>query len=201
VTPVTKTRVQAPRRTADEAGMPQVKSGKLDVSAEEQAFLRRCFRRFALPYVVAGVALGAIAGAAPGWISTAPAAPAASADDGHLREEIAALKSELAALSQRAVGAESTLAKTRERLVALEQRGPAAGDGGNADTSALEGRVDATARRLESLEARVGSGGNAAAVDTRRIEDQFATLGSRLARVEGELRTARESAPGPGVAR
>jgi predicted nucleic acid-binding Zn-ribbon protein len=183
--------------------MPEVKGQKLDVSAEEQAFLRRCFRRFAMPYVVAGVALGAIAGAAPGWISTSPAAPqAASADDGRLREELASLKSELAALSQRAVSAESTLAKTRERLVALEQRGPSSGDGGSADTSALQGRVDATARRLESLEARVGSGGNAAsAADTRRIDDQFATLGSRLARIEGEMRAARESAPAAGLSR
>ena len=180
--------------------MPQVKGEKLDVSAEEQRFLRRCFRRFALPYVVAGVALGALAGAAPGWIATAPEQVAAS-DDGRMQEELTALRSELAALSQRAVSAESTLAKTRERLVAIEQRSSVSGDGGSADTSALEGRVDATARRLESLEARVGSGGNAAAVGTRQIEDQFAMLGSRLARIEGELRAARDSAPTGGLAR
>jgi hypothetical protein len=174
--------------------MPEVRGQQLDVSVEEQRFLKRCFRRFALPYVVAGVVVGAIAGAAPGWIATSPAQAGGAADDGRLREEIAALRSELAALSQRTVSAESALAKTRDRLGAVEQR---AGSslGGSADTAALEGRVDATARRLESLEARVGSGGNAAAVDTRQIEDQFATLGSRLARIEGELRAARPGAP------
>lgn len=172
--------------------MPEVQGNSLDVSAAEQRFLKRCFRRFAMPYVIGGVVLGAIAGAAPGWISTAPVA-AVAADDSHLREEIGALRTELAALSQRAVGAEAALAKTRERMVALEQRA-GSGISGVADTVQLEDRVAATDRRLDALEGRVAGGSGAAPADTRQIEDQLATLGSRLARIEGEQRAMRGEA-------
>jgi hypothetical protein len=173
--------------------MPEVQGNSLDVSAAEQRFLKRCFRRFALPYVVGGVVLGALAGAAPGWISTAPAA-SVSGDDSHLREELGALRTELASLSQRAVSAEAALAKTRERLVSIEQRAGSGGVEGVADTAQLESRVDATTRRVDALEARIGNAGAAAPVDTRQIEDQLATLGSRLARIEGEQRAERGEA-------
>ena len=181
--------------------MPEVQGNSLDVSAEEQRFLKRCFRRFAMPYVVGGVMLGALAGAVPGWISTAPEQTVA-ADDSRLREDLAALRSELAALSQRAVSAEAALAKTRERVVSIEQRaGAGSGIAGVADSAQLEGRVEANDRRIDALEARVGSASAAAPADTRQIEDQLATIGSRLARIEGEQRAARGEAPRAPTAR
>src|SRR5262245_32344336 len=101
--------------------MPEIEGKGFDVSREEERFLKRTFRRFALPYVIAGFALGLVAGMLPQWGSTPAGEPVAAADP-RLQEEIAAIRSELASLSQRAVGAEAALAKTRDRLVALEQR-------------------------------------------------------------------------------
>lgn len=172
--------------------MPEVRGDHLDVSAEEMRFLRRSFRRFALPYLIAGIALGALAGAGAARVAGAPPPPVPS-DDPRLRGEVTDLRSEVAALSQRVVGSESALAKTRDRLVALEGRGGASAEVRAEDAADLAQRLDASTRRIESLEQRIASG-QLPAADGARLEEWVATLGSRMARVEAELRSGREAA-------
>jgi hypothetical protein len=179
--------------------MPEIGGQGFDVSKEEQRFLKRCFRRFALPYVIGAFAVGALAGALPQW-RAADAGEATAATDPRLHEEIAAIRSELATLSQRAVGAEATLAKTRDRLVALEQRAGGTQVDSTGDLAALEESLDAARRRMDALESRVGSSAAPSGVAVTRIEEQFATLGSRLARIEGELRATRGDAPPASIA-
>lgn len=172
--------------------MPEVHGEHLDVSAEEQRYLRRVFQRFALPYVLMGLVVGALAGAGPRWIDAQPE-PAAAVEDPHLREQIAAMRGELAALSQRVVGAEAALAKTRDRLVELEGRSGST-EVGLFDTDELGRRFDAIGSRIEALETRFEAGG-ASAQGTLDLEQQLAKLGSRMARVEGELDGLRSQAP------
>jgi hypothetical protein len=126
--------------------MPEIRGDQLDVSAEEQRYLRRTFRRFALPYVLMGFAFGAATAALPLWIEARPHAAEPSAEPRQL-EEIAALRGEIAALSERTLGAESALAKLRERLAALESRG-----GEPADTGRLEEQIAGLGSRMARLE-------------------------------------------------
>lgn len=127
--------------------MPEIRGDQLDVSAEEQRYLRRTFRRFALPYVLMGFVFGALTAALPLWIEAQPEGSDAS-EDPRRREELASLRSEIAALSERTLGAEQTLAKLRERMVELEGRGaePAA------DTSKLEEQIAGLGSRMARLE-------------------------------------------------
>jgi hypothetical protein len=129
--------------------MPEIQGDRLDVSAEEQRYLRRAFRRFALPYVLLGFALGAVTAALPLWIE---AQPQASGDAGEprSREELAALRSELATLSERTLGTEQTLVKLRERLSVLEGRG-----GEQADASRLEEQLAGLGSRMARIEGQL----------------------------------------------
>lgn len=179
--------------------MPEMHGNHLDVSSEEERYLRRTFRRFALPYVLLGVALGAFAGALPGWLGSG-AGEASDVGDPRLHEEIAAMRGDVASLSQRAVAAESALARTRDRLVALEGRSGASG-GSMADAEEVTRRVEASARRIEALEQQISAGAEAPAGDAALLEERVAALGGRLARLEGELRSERGAAPPADLAR
>ena len=163
--------------------MPEVHGDHLDVSAEEQRYLRRTFRRFALPWLVMAGAVGALVGAAPRWIDAAPETGAASADP-NPREDVGPLRGEIAALSQRIVGLEGTLAKTRDRLIELEGRSSVSSESGGLDTDELDRRFEAFTARISALESRAGSGSDAAPVDSLRLDAQIAALAERLARVE-----------------
>jgi hypothetical protein len=179
--------------------MPEVQGNHLDVSREEERYLRRTFRRFALPYVVLGLALGAFAGALPGWLGP-EGGQASPVDDSRLREEITALRGDVASLSQRAVAAESALARTRDRLVALEGRSSTS-TGSTDDAEEITRRVEGSLRRIEVLEQQISSGAGAGAADATRLEERVAALGGRLARLEGELRAERPEAPPADLAR
>jgi hypothetical protein len=174
--------------------MPDVQGNQIDVSREEERYLRRVFHRFAAPYVVMGVMFGALLVAAPGWIATDTEPAPEQVADPRVREEIAALHSDLAALSQRAVAAESALARTKERLVALEGR---SGDSGETslDPEEFTRRIDASLSRIEALEQRVAGGAGAPVADASRLEERMASLGGRVARLEGELRAERSETP------
>lgn len=128
--------------------MPEVQGDRLDVSAEEERYLKRAFRRFALPWLIAAFAAGAFAGALPQWIEAKPepaAAPELRAEQGGSQ------RSDLAALSERVVGAETALANMRDRLALLESQ-----SGGSGATSAsLEQRFDAFGSRIATLESQV----------------------------------------------
>lgn len=131
--------------------MPEIQGDQIDVSAEEQRYLRRTFRRFALPYVLMGFALGAITAALPLWIEARPHDPGTQPDS-HQREEVTALRSELSSLSERTVGAENALARLRERLAELEGRGAEP-----ADTQRLEEQLAGLGGRVARLEGEIQS--------------------------------------------
>jgi len=132
--------------------MPEIREDQLDVSAEEQRYLRRTFRRFALPYVLMGFALGATAAALPLWIEARPHDAAAAGEDPHQREELAALRNELSTLSERTLGAETALARLRERLAELEGRGAEP-----ADTQRLQEQLAGLGGRVARLEGELES--------------------------------------------
>jgi hypothetical protein len=180
--------------------MPEIQGNQLDVSREEEIFLRRTFRRFALPWVMSGLALGALAGSLPDQFRPDDVGPASSVEDPRLREEIAALRSDLAALSQRTVAAESAVSKTKERLVALEGRAGASG-ASTPDVEESARRIDAALRRLQALEQQVSGAAGAPGFDPAQLEERVASLGGRLARLEGELRSERPLAPPADAAR
>jgi hypothetical protein len=150
--------------------MPEIQQGGLDVSAEEQRYLKRVFRRFALPYLLATIALAGLAAAAG---SLAPAAGGDSsaaeletlvAEAASLREAIAAVREELLAQSSAASGRLDSLdqgvAKLRAaasgRLDSLDQgvaklRAAARGDSG----AELASRLDHANQRISALEGRL----------------------------------------------
>lgn len=163
--------------------MPEVHGDHLDVSAEEQRYLRRTFRRFALPWLLMAGAVGALVGAAPRWIDAAPE-PGAASTDPNRREDVGPLRGEIAALSQRIVGLEGALAKTRDRLIELEGRSSVSAESSDVDTGELERRLEAFIARIAALESRSGSGSDAAPVDSLRLDAQLAALAERMARLE-----------------
>jgi hypothetical protein len=174
--------------------MPEVNGDHLDVSAEEQRYLRRTFRRFALPWLLMAGAIGALFGAAPRWMDATPEASAASADP-VLHEQVGPLRGEIAALSQRIVGLEGALAKTRDRLVELEGRSSVSTESGGLDTDELERRLEGFTARITALESRASSSSESAPVDALRLDAQIAALAERLARLE--TAPASSSAPSP----
>lgn len=147
----------------------------LDVSKEEERFLRRAFRRFALPYL----ALVAVLAAAAGWTGSS----ATGTPDPALRADLEALRTRLEALSGRvgALGAE--LDGDRERLAALEDRTSGAGDDALAS---LEGELRSVRNRMFDLEKRL---------ERQPSPDRLAAVLDRLGRLEGELAAVKSAAP------
>ncbi|HEX5066839.1 MAG TPA: hypothetical protein VFY49_12045 [Myxococcota bacterium] len=174
--------------------MPEVHGDHLDVSAEEQRYLRRTFRRFALPWVLMAAVLGALAGAAPRWIEATPETGAPSGAS-HASEDVGPLHGEIATLSQRIVGLEAAVAKTRDRLVELEGRSSVSNDNGGLDTEALERRLEGFTARIVALESRAGSAGDSPSAEGLRLDAQIAALAERLARLETEQGGPRPDAP------
>ncbi|HXK26351.1 MAG TPA: hypothetical protein VMS55_27055 [Myxococcota bacterium] len=164
--------------------MPEVHGDRLDVSAEEQRYLRRTFHRFALPWLLVASALGALVGSLPRWIEAQPAA-SGSGEDSQAREQVGSMRGDVASLSQRLVAAEDSLTKTRDRLAMLEGRS-GRGESGGGDTATLEQRLDAIVGRIAALESRVGDGAGHASADPVRLDARLTALDERLARLEGD---------------
>jgi chromosome segregation ATPase len=159
----------------------------IDVSKEEERFLRHAFRRFALPYVLVFAAVA--------WITTT----ATSGGDGpsgspeeltSLREQVAALEQSLAALEGRVAKLDAELGKAGSRVGALESRkqvpAPVAA---TTDTSALERALRDTTKRLTDLERRSSAG----ATSAERID----ALVARMVRLEA---AAHSNPPSPAAA-
>ena len=152
------------------------------VSKEEEQFLRRAFRRFALPYVliVAGVA----------WIASTVASnevPSGSPQEmSVLLEKVTALETSVAGLEGRLAKVDGEVARAGSRVGALESRKPAAAPE-SGDTAALEKALRDATRRVADLERR--SSANASAAD--RID----ALAARMQRIEGASRATAASAP------
>ena len=169
--------------------MPQQNPSGIDVSKEEEKYLRSAFRRFALPYVV-GFALVA-------WATTTlmtKDVPTGSVEDvSSLREKVASLEQSVAALEGRLQKMGGDLERAGTRVGALENRKPAEPRAVDTDTSGLERSLRDATRRIAELEKRGGSGASAA----ERID----ALTTRMQRIEGMARTtqapAAPAAPAP----
>ncbi|MGH0030070.1 MAG: hypothetical protein ACQGVC_09795 [Myxococcota bacterium] len=132
--------------------MPEVNEAGLDVSKEEERYLRRTFRRFALPYlVVIAVTVGVL-----GWAAAKPDAPSASGSDelqslvaeaASLREAIAGLREEVAA---EAAAADERMGELEGRVARLRK---ASADGQS--PAELASRLDHAHQRINALEGRL----------------------------------------------
>ena len=156
------------------------------VSKEEEQFLRRAFRRFALPYVliVAGVA----------WIASTVAtneAPSGSPQDmSVVLEKVTALEKSVAALEGRIAKVDGEVARAGSRVGALETRKPAAApDSG--DNAALEKALRDATRRVADLEKKNSANATAA----ERID----ALSARMQRIETAARASAAPAPVPAA--
>ena len=153
-------------------------SAEIKVTPEERRFLRRFFRRQALPWIVVlgvvaiGAARWAVPAADPGLelrLSQSDAAIEA------LRAENAALRTELDAVGQRMNPLiDRRLASAEGRIAAIERR-PAAADADGSDV----------AERLSRLEERLASTTSAHDTITRSNLTRLRDLEFRMGAVEG----------------
>ena len=165
--------------------MPDVTSQGLDVSAEEQRFLRRTFLRMALPWVAALMLF-------TWWMSPG------DASRGPDPEELAAVKAELLELR-------SSVSALRDGLSRADRRAAAAAE----LAESLEGRDDsASASQLAGLEREVRRASQRVGALEKQLGEvpivqRFDALGDRLAGVEERLARQRtpSAAPSPAPAR
>jgi predicted RNase H-like nuclease (RuvC/YqgF family) len=165
--------------------MPEQNAQGIDVSKEEERYLRRAFRRFALPYVIALVALSWIIATAVARDGVVPSG--APADLASASEKLSQIEQSLAALDARVAKIGSDVERAGKRMGALESAKPnsvaTAGD-----TASLERSLRDATRRMADLEKRVGDGPTA--------EERIDALTTRLHRIESAARTAPMPAPG-----
>ena len=156
----------------------------IDVSKEEEKFLRAAFRRFALPYVIA-VAL--VAWMATTWMSND--APVGSPKEmSSLLVKVAALEKSIAALEGRIAKVDGELERAGTRVGALESRKPTAAPA-SGDTTALEKALRDATRRVADLERRNAANASAA----ERID----ALVARMQRIESAARASAAPAHAP----
>jgi hypothetical protein len=166
--------------------MPEQTARGIDVSKEEEKYLRRAFRRFALPYVIV---FALVAWAATTLVSKD--VPVGSEEDvSSLREKVVLLEQSVASLETRVQKVGSEVERAGSRVGALESRKPAEPRASTGDTADLERALRDATRRIAELEKRGGSGGATAA---ERID----ALTARMQRIEG---IARSSQPAPATA-
>jgi hypothetical protein len=133
--------------------MPEAHPDGIEVSAEEERYLRRAFRRFALPYLLLVIA---ITGAALVWAAAAPRVAKERTPDEirSLLAEAASLRETIASLREHQ---QQQAARTGERLEALEGgldrlRSARADGPGPAE---LASRLDHAHQRINALEGRL----------------------------------------------
>ncbi len=149
--------------------MSQKNHHGIDVSEAEERFLRRAFRRFALPYLLA------FAVVAWGLASLlAPGGGASPAEVSELREQVDALRESIAGIEGRFAALDSAVAKARERVASLEKRGPA-----KADTSAIESDLREATRLVASLEKQIRE---------QAAGERIDALAARMTRMERQQR-------------
>jgi BMFP domain-containing protein YqiC len=157
--------------------MPEPTARGIDVSKEEEQYLRSAFRRFALPYVLL---FAVLAWATTSWLANDP--PAGSPEEvASLRDKVAALEQTVAKLDGRMTKVGSELERAGSRVGALEGRKPAVERASSDDTAALERSLREATRRIAELERRGGSG----ATPTERIDGLMA----RMQRLESAARS------------
>jgi hypothetical protein len=163
--------------------MTQQNSRGIDVSKEEEQYLRSAFRRFAVPYLFVCAVMA--------WATTtvmAKDAPAGSGEEmSSLREKVAAVEQSVAALEGRVEKVGTELEHAGSRVGALEKRKPSPEAAPPSDTAELERALRDANRRIADLERRNASGATA--------DERFDALATRMHRLEGIARSALPSAP------
>lgn len=152
-------------------GMPQTGASDLDVSTEEERYLRGAFRRFALPYLIAVAVFAAFGG----W--------AASRGAGAASAELEDLHSRIAGLSERLEAVGGEVATAGRRVAALEN-GPRAGD--EDEFASLRGSVLSARNRIADLEQRI---------EREDVSGRVTQLSDRLNRLEQRLEAVASAAP------
>jgi tetrahydromethanopterin S-methyltransferase subunit G len=141
--------------------MPDTLGDHLTVSADEEAYLRAAFRRFALPYMLGALAVFAIVGlwligrAAEPRVDVKPVVAQAVLDE--IRAESLALRAQLGKVLERvnAVGHELGAAASRvDELERRVERVTGRGGVGRSELAALTKRLDDADQRIAQLEAR-----------------------------------------------
>lgn len=139
--------------------MPELQQDGLDVSAEEERYLRRVFRRFALPYLALILALVGYAVFAPQFGPPAPDSTAAEleglvAEAASVREAIAVLRDELREQAGKATtrlnALEGGVAKLSDDVQVAKAPRPS-----RAPSAELKGRMDEANQRINALERRL----------------------------------------------
>jgi hypothetical protein len=162
---------------------------EIQVSPEEHRFLRRFFRRQALPWLVA-LALLAVASARLAVPAAAPGVlqrlDEAMAKIEALERQNAVLRTEVEAMGQHLPGSlERRLASAEERIAAMERRPAASGrDPGD------------VAERVARIEERLASTANAQETVTRSNLSRLRDLESRMDAIAGDAGSA-PAAPAP----
>ena len=139
--------------------MPNTLGNEIVVSADEEAYLKASFRRFALPYMFALVAVFAIAAlwlvgrVDPPQVDVQPVVSQAMIDE--VRAESLALRAQLSRVLERvnAVGEELSGASRRvEELERRVEKVTGRGGVGRGELVSLARRLDETDRRITALE-------------------------------------------------
>ena len=159
--------------------MPQVSDQGLDVSQEEERYLRKTFRRFALPYVVALAVFAWIVS----WTSGGGQPPALD----EIEQELAGAKASIEELAGRVDAANAKADEAGKRAAALSSRSDGASE---ADLEALQGELRSATRRIAQLEARL---------KTEGANERIDAISDRIGRVERRVESlaASRSANGP----
>ena len=143
--------------------MPDIGNDGLDVSKEEERYLRRAFRRFALPYlVVAAIAVvAALAGVLPGGGSAPAEQPELEsliAEAASLRDALASLRNDLdvqgSRSNDRLAALEGDLGSLRDGVDEAKRLAGSRRPAGSPDAE-LASRVDHAHQRLNALDRRL----------------------------------------------
>jgi len=146
--------------------MPEHTTDGLDVTKAEQRYLRRTFRRMALPWL-------AVLMAFTWWMASGPStAPDPSEELAALRAGLAELNGSVAALREGLEGAERRNAELAARLA--ESATPDT----PAEVETLRSELKRAARRIAALEGKLGPD----------LGQRFDALADRIASVEGLVR-------------
>jgi polyhydroxyalkanoate synthesis regulator phasin len=154
--------------------MPQKNAQGIDVSAEEERFLRSAFRRFALPYAIGFAAIAGLA-----WLMSGSDGEGASPEAmAALRAEVEALRISVATLEEQLVSMGADVTKAGSRVAALEKKTASNAKAADPD---LEKKLRDATSRVSRLEKQLAD---------QAIGERFDALAQRMTKIERESRAA-----------
>ena len=151
--------------------MSEIETDDIEVSSDEERYLRRVFRRFALPYVVALLALAGLWGAMTGFRVGPAHDPGESPQIQGLITESASLRQAIGALRRDVDDAAARAEEGVTRISSLEKRVAKISDATEAVGAAtLRRRLDEAHQRINALEASLTAVSKAARANTQQRE-------------------------------